>query len=70
MRLNTLKASAWSAAHALGYEIHKSQDLRSVALLRHRSASTYLSSTVLTKGSMRSRGGQVDTGEKFYRLNR
>ena len=30
--LNTLKVSAWSAAHALGYDIHKSQDLRTVAL--------------------------------------
>ena len=30
--LNTLKVSAWSAAHALGYDIHESQDLRTVAL--------------------------------------
>ena len=30
--LNTLKASAWSAAHALGYDIHRSPDLRTVAL--------------------------------------
>ena len=30
--LNTLKESAWSAVHALGYDIHKSQDVRTVAL--------------------------------------
>jgi FkbM family methyltransferase len=31
--LKTLKAHAWSAAHGLGYDIQKSQDLRSTMLL-------------------------------------
>jgi FkbM family methyltransferase len=31
--LNALKGSVWTAAHSLGYDIRKTQDLRSVALL-------------------------------------
>ena len=67
--LNTLKESAWSAVHALGYDIHRSHDVRTVALASSLGIDLLID-VGANRDSTRCRGGQVDIGEKLYRLNR